>query len=738
MTNIMLFIGLCDEDKIQFTGIKNEVKKYFEEKGFTEEIKNKVITYINRNKIIAIEYLRMSSQYKYIVNIVANYDFNKSNFIKEILMSENIYECIVLYDASSNKLTIDNYNKISKIENYMKYYLADQITNVQGKCVFDILENLKVKEYIGVNYSSMITTLQSIELSEIINYMKKNPLGGNELSILKDLMSATEEENIALINQEANIKEKIEKNIFDEFIRIIDKKGITDLMYEVRNRIAHNSCVEKNIFLKIIDKIDDLSNEVKDIICKNNNLSNEVKVRMYKIDDLSSEMKNGIHKNNNLSNEVKIRRYKNNKLPGIAIVFSTEYKIENIIMKLVECLDIHFDYDILRRLIKNDDIKFEIDDEKQNIKFCDNKSNIKIEALKVNPKLYIENNISGEIYKLYIYFDEKYLNTNLNSITYNLLDDLVEKYIILYDSISSYFGDRLYKRINLVENLVRLYIKLSEIIFKKENDKKINKKIKMKNEVKMILDMNTLKINVDNNKIDLINNDLHKLDFIKLIDKLCNPLIEKKYSDLTDLDLSSFIKEIADLSSLDGNIESIGLKWKELYEIRTMVAHNFIIDKNNFKEYLYLYDESSEEIKSAIYKLFIENLLEDTFKYETILSDDYKIILENYNKYFQINLEKNKSIEKIYKIEKYDICKAINCLFNMQLSEYSIFFNKDIIDKFKNIENIENIKEFINNSLDENNIKYSEELVSDKNTKTLILERGISELLKQIANYVEQ
>ncbi|HAT4150095.1 TPA: hypothetical protein I9Z74_002607, partial [Clostridium perfringens] len=202
-----------------------------------------------------IEYLRMSTQCKYIVNILANYDFNKSNFIKEILMSENIYECIVLYDASSNKLTIDNYNKISKIENYMKYYLADQITNVQGKCVFDILENLKVKEYIGVNYSNMITTLQSIELSEIINYMKKNPLGGNEISILKDLMSATEEENISLINQEDNIKEKIEKNIFDEFIRIIDKKGINNLMYEVRNRIAHNSCVEKNIFLKIINKI---------------------------------------------------------------------------------------------------------------------------------------------------------------------------------------------------------------------------------------------------------------------------------------------------------------------------------------------------------------------------------------------------------------------------------------------------------------------------------------------------
>ncbi|HAT4133846.1 TPA: hypothetical protein I9Z82_001363, partial [Clostridium perfringens] len=44
---------------------------------------------------------------------------------------------------------------------------------------------------------------------------------------------------------------------------------------------------------------------------------------------------------------------------------------------------------------------------------------------------------------------------------------------------------------------------------------------------------------------------------------------------------------------------------------------------------------------------------------------------------------------------------------------------------------------FINNILDENNIKYSEELVSDKNTKTLILERGISELLKQIANDLE-
>lgn len=704
MTNIMLFVGLCDEDKVEFTGIHNDMKTYFNEKGFIEEKSDKIITFTKENKIVVIEYLRIENQYKYIINILANYDFNKSNFIKEILMSENVYECIVLYDASSNKLTIDNYNKISKIEDYMKYYLADQIANIQGKCVFDIFENLKVKKYIGINYNNMITTLQSIELSEIINYMKDNPLGGNELSILKDLISATEEENISLINQENYIKEKFEKNIFDKFLRVINKKGINELMYEVRNRIAHNTCVEKDIFLKLMDDINELSDEIKDIICKKNNFSN--------------------------------------KIPDISIIFSSDYKIENIIMRLIECLDINFNNEILKRLIKNNNIEFEIDDYRQNIKFYDKVSGIKIEALKLKPELDIENNIVGEIYKLYIYFNENYLDTNLNSIVYNLLSDFTEKYIVLYDSISSYLRNKLYKRINLVENLVRLYIKLSEIIFKNEKDKKINKKIKIKNKVKMCLDMNALKINIEDNKIDLINNDLHKLDFIKLMDKLCNPLIEKDYADFTgklaDLDLDSFIKEIADLSSLDGNIESISLKWKKLYEIRTMVAHNFIIDKENFKEYLYLYDESSEEIKNAIYRLFTENLLEDKFRYEVILLNEYKAIIENYNKYFQINLEKNKNIRKIYRIKKYDLCRTINYLFNMKLNEYSIFFNEDVIDKFKNIESLENIELFINKILDENNIKYNEEVISDKNNKVLILERGISDLLKQIANNLEQ
>ncbi|MDZ5003430.1 hypothetical protein GNF43_08630 [Clostridium perfringens] len=704
MINIMLFVGLCDEDKVEFTGIHNDMKTYFNEKGFIEEKSDKIITFTKENKIVVIEYLRIENQYKYIINILANYDFNKSNFIKEILMSENVYECIVLYDASSNKLTIDNYHKISKIEDYMKYYLADQIANIQGKCVFDIFENLKVKKYIGINYNNMITTLQSIELSEIINYMKDNPLGGNELSILKDLISATEEENISLINQENYIKEKFEKNIFDKFLRVINKKGINELMYEVRNRIAHNTCVEKDIFLKLMDDINELSDEIKDIICKNNNFSN--------------------------------------KILDISIIFSSDYKIENIIMRLIECLDINFNNEILKRLIKNNNIEFEIDDDRQNIKFYDKVSGIKIEALKLKPELDIENNIVGEIYKLYIYFNENYLDTNLNSIVYNLLSDFTEKYIVLYDSISSYLRNKLYKRINLVENLVRLYIKLSEIIFKNEKDKKINKKIKIKNKVKMLLDMNALKINIEDNKIDLINNDLHKLDFIKLMDKLCNPLIEKDYADFTgklaDLDLDSFIKEIADLSSLDGNIESISLKWKKLYEIRTMVAHNFIIDKENFKEYLYLYDESSEEIKNAIYRLFTENLLEDKFRYEVILLNEYKAIIENYNKYFQINLEKNKNIRKIYRIEKYDLCRTINYLFNMKLNEYSIFFNEDVIDKFKNIESLENIELFINKILDENNIKYNEEVISDKNNKVLILERGISDLLKQIANNLEQ
>ena len=314
-----------------------------------------------------------------------------------------------------------------------------------------------------------------------------------------------------------------------------------------------------------------------------------------------------------------------------------------------------------------------------------------------------------------------------------MLGQISEKYIVLYDSISDTHRDELYGKINSVENLARLYIKLSDVILKKEKDKKINKK----NEMKMMLDMNALKINTENNKIDLINNDLYDLDFIKLLDKLSNPLFEKSFADLMEkidsLDSEGFIRTIADLSSLDDNIQSISFKWEKLYNIRTMVAHNFIMDKDSYIEYINLYEEANEEIKKAVYKLFTENLIKESFQYEQKFKN-YTVKVENYNKEFHIELKEEENIKKSYRIEKYEFCKVLNYIFNIGLNEYSFILNKYTIDQFKNLDNISEITDdWINNILEENKIKYKEKIISEMDSNKVKLERAINELLKQIS-----
>ena len=110
------------------------------------------------------------------------------------------------------------HENISKIENLMKYYLGARIADNQGIKVFDIVKNFKVKEYLGERNNKMITSLQRLELNNIFEYIKSNPLGGDEINILRGLSEEVfEESNSDRLSEVTDkIRSKIEENIFDK------------------------------------------------------------------------------------------------------------------------------------------------------------------------------------------------------------------------------------------------------------------------------------------------------------------------------------------------------------------------------------------------------------------------------------------------------------------------------------------------------------------------------------------
>lgn len=709
MNNLILLLTLNDSSINILNDLIVEIKEYFTNKGFVEDINTTeefIVMEKNSNNIL-IEYKKLNDENKYLFNIYYADPFSKNDLLKELFFSEVIISTQVIFDTGSNKLLKTYHCNITDLENIVKYYSCSRIASIQGNKVFDIINNLKVKDDIGENYTKMITSLQRIELKNLFDYMSSNPLGGDELNILRGLSKISDEDDCD-DDKIDKIRNLIENNIFKKLNDIVNRFGIRSNMFEWRNIISHNCCIENNIFEEIGKKIIDLNKELIDLCAK-----------IDSADFLDTAI---------------------DRIPEIAVIVSSKNDKSSIILRIIEILNNIYDNRILVDFINKDNIEIQTD------MFSFKNEFVKIYIKDIEAEIKNDDNDEFNTYKIIIFLDKMLKCNDINYQIYKLLDEISEKYIVINDSISGKLCDYLYSNINLVENLVRLYIKISQAVLIKTKDKKVDQTKNYKSKLKMNLDLSALRIKIDDNKIDLINNELYDYDFISLLDKLSDPLTDPKYSDLIEKekykDIEEFNNSIADLSAIDENIASIKDKWKELYRIRTMVAHNYIINYSNYIEYNKLYKEALNEIEVAVFNLLQNNI--SNYNINCTISNQVDTSLTIRNIYSKCNFANNieakyqlefkqKEKEVSYYIPLQSIWLVINKIFELNMNDDVIIFTYQLIEKMSNI----NWQDITDNKIEEklkkiiNLYKYD---INAKSKNFRRLEGWISELLEEVAN----
>lgn len=702
MNNLMLLLKLNNAQQSTLNNVKKAINGYFTERNYSISEKDGYVTIKSINKLFIIEYKQLNNTNKYIFNVFYKEIFNKRNFIKELYFNENVIDCIVIYDAGSNKLLNESYSILSKLENILKFYLGSKIAEVQGEQAFEIVKKFIVKDYNCKKYKHMITSLQSLELSSLIEYIFSNPLGGDEINILKKLGETNEDgENIFSEEHINNIRSKIENSIFKDVKKIINEYGMIKNIYAWRNSIAHNWCIEDEVFLKIREDALCISREIEKICTEG-------------------------EKRNSKCNDI-------DNLPEIGVLVKTEKLKYNILLRIVEQLNSFFDNKLFKHLISSSVIE---DDNKLIFKTSD----LKVIIYNIEPEFEFECSQEGHVYKILIYFDKEQSEIPLNSEIYSLFEEITDEYIVLFDSISEMLCNKLYKNINYVENLVRLYIKISEIILSDKPDRTKDKIKNQKSDLKLQIDLNALRISLDNNKLNFVNNDLYELDFITLLDKLSSPLMDKKYSKLMENEayknIEDFNKSIADLSSLDNNIERIATKWRYLYEIRTIVAHNFILTHKDFIEYKNIYLETEEEIQSSVYRLLSRNIKEFDFNINLPLDPNGAISINDSINRYRLELIRNSCVEFSCYIPNNIVWKSINIIFKMNLNDGCIFLTKNIVEDLAS-EDISHInKDALELEL-KKVLKYYDVDYKNNTSTYIMLEKAISNLLQDVAKIYE-
>ncbi len=705
MNNIILLIRLNDASNNEKELFNNSIEEYYLDRGFHREKISELIIFTRDKEKVIIEHAKLENTNNYLYNIFYDEKFIKRKFLKEVFFNEYVVDSKIIFDSGSNALVGKYHENISKIENLMKYYLGARIADNQGIKVFDIVKNFKVKEYLGERNNKMITSLQRLELNNIFEYIKSNPLGGDEINILRGLSEEVfEESNSDRLSEVTDkIRSKIEENIFDKLKKELIEFGMMDCLYEWRNIISHNSCVETNEFEKLGVKITELSKKIEKICIENQ-------------DD---------------------KRYIDtiNMLPNISTLILSDKTKVSIMLRLIEAINKLFNDSLLDELNCKNKVK------NNNDSLIFNGENVKIIIADVEPEIDLCTFSECNIYKISIYFESNDKYIDINEIIYGVFNDIVYKYIVLYDSISDSLCNILYKYINKVENMVRFYVKISEALLIKENSKKIKQKNIDKANMRLALDLNALNINININekKIDLINNDLYTVDFIDLLEKLSNPLNDIKYSEIMEKETfknqRDFNRSIADLAKMDDNIDSIKDKWKELYRIRTMVAHNYILSYKQYKEFENLYIETSEEIEEAIFKLLKGNINNFNLDYSIIKNNTCLSIKEVLGRY-KIEFVKDECIEFSCYIATHSIWKVINMIFDLNLEDETFFLTENLIKVLCSIEIDSITNELIESKLDEI-IKYYRCNISDKSKNYRLLEEAISNSLKEIAELMK-
>lgn len=697
MNSIVLLLIFEDTKALTIEKYHEELNNYFKERSYESKKSDNIIIFYRNNEKIIIEYRQLEHTSKYIYNIFYNINLNKRNLLQQIYFSNFIVNSIVLYDTGSNKILNENYSDFSEFENLIKYYIGSMIIHAQGIDGFKIIKNFKVKEDIYKKHNKIITTLQRLELRNLVKYINNNPIGGNEINILREF-SLMDEFGKPIYTEEKkeNIRENISTNIFIDLKKVLDSCEELENIYEWRNCIAHNSCVEDSIFINLSQKVIKLNKEITEIAVN--------------LDEKNSGF-----------NGLKI-------LPVLSVVLNSEKSINNILLRIIE----------LYNEIYEDSLFDEFIDSKNIIR---NSNGMMFKSKKISIVIYnikpsIINNYINElnVYKILIYTDELNLNSDLSNKMFTLLDKISNEYIVLYDKASNKLCADLYRNINTVENMVRLYIKLSEHILNNLKIKNINKVKTKKADMKMMIDLNALQIKLENEKVNFVNNDLIGIDFISLLDKLSNPLIEKSLKKIIEEDkyedIKKFNESIADLPAIDQNIESIKNKWKKLYNIRTMVAHSFILNYNEFVEYNNLFLEAKKEIEIAIYKLLKERISGYSLEYD-IEVNGLTLTLKDLNEKYILEM-RNATENSAFYIPVNEIWRVIITIYKLNINYDAIILTSKLIEEFSDKDKISTNINGIKNDLSQI-IRNYECNITDKSNNFRILEEEISKLLKYIS-----
>lgn len=703
MNNIAILLIMDSKNDDYLSTFNADLQEYFKERNYEYNIEDELLVFKINKKEVVVEYKKLGQAgSKYIYNIFYHEGINKRSLLQRIRFNKNIIDSIVLYDTGSNKILNEDYCILSKFENLLKYYIGSQIIQTQGINGFEVIKNFKVKDEIYPKYKKMITALQRRSLKDLIDDMKNKPIGGNELNVLRNLYN----NEFFTKEQIESIEEMIEgkESIFSHVRRKIDNFDGISSIYEWRKSIAHNSCIEESLFKAISSKILNLSKEIECQIVNIENSRNK--------SEFGQDFK---------------QQYE--RVADLGIVLTSDKKLENILLRVIELYNEFYDENLFEEFIRSTGIT------KTNRSLVFKSNKFKLDISVINPTIPEANEENISIYKILIYIDDLKPGLNLSNEMFKLLDVISEEYIVLNDSISSKLCCNLYGNINIVENLLRLYIKLSQYILDNKKSPNIDRIKANKAEMKLALDLNALRISTDEKKIDFVNNDLIGKDFLTLLDIISDPLVNISFGTIIKKKgyncIEEFNKSIADLPAIDENIESLKNKWRDLYNIRNIVAHNFILDFNSYIQYNNMFLESKKEIETAVYNLLKDTIYNYNLNYE-INIDKTKISLKELEEKYRLEIV-NEEKQVTYYIPINEVWRIIKSVFKLEINLDAIILTTKLIKTLSNANhinsNIEDIKDDLKAVM-----KYYECNISYKSTQYRILEDEISSLLQHISS----
>jgi len=181
-------------------------------------------------------------------------------------------------------------------------------------------------------------------------------------------------------------------------------------------------------------------------------------------------------------------------------------------------------------------------------------------------------------------------------------------FAVLWDDISFYYATLAYPRVNQIENLLRKLIArfMYTSVGMDWGDTTLPDDLR-----------SSIKRNKRNRQAGA--NLLHDTDFVQLADYLFKPyqsptngseIIQVKISESSkavDLDIdelksylprSNWTRYFAEIVNCDDSF--LDKRWRKLYELRNLVAHNSMLSKNHYEELLELIKEVRKPIEEAI------------------------------------------------------------------------------------------------------------------------------------------